>query len=912
MVGAVLITLAFAWYSRDLPDPNALMGRNVPQSTKIYDRTGETLLYEIHGDEKRTLIQLDSLPDYVVAATVAVEDKDFYKHRGISVKRILKAVYVDIIQRRKAQGASTLTQQFVKNAVLTTEKKFGRKLKEIVLALQIERLYTKDEILQLYFNEIPYGSTLYGIESAAQSYFGKPASELTLDEAALLASLPQAPDYYSPYGTGLSGDNRDKLVQRQKLILNLMAAQDYITQEQADEAKEINTLEKLQPKQIGNIHAPHFVTYVRSQLVEEYGQRAVEQGGLKVITSLDWNLQQIAEEEVAKGVEDRGEQYGFSNAALVAVDPYNGQVLSMVGSKDFFDQENDGQVNVTIRPRQPGSSFKPIVYAAGFLKGYTPEMTLWDVNTTFKTDIQNYSPKNYDLGERGPVSVRKALQGSLNIPAVKMLYLVGVSSVLDFAEQLGYTTLGDRSRFGLALVLGGGEVKLLEHTRAYATFAAEGKLAKEVTVLKVEDAEGKVLEEWEQQESRQVVDRDAILRLSNVLSDNNARAFAFGANNYLTLPGRPVAAKTGTTNDYRDAWTIGYVPSLAAGVWAGNNDNSAMRRGAGGSTLAAPIWQGFMKRAVQQLELPVEQFPAPPSLNTNKPVLLGQAFETKVKIDTLSGKLATEFTPPELIEERSFQEAHNILWYVEKNDPLGPAPSNPEKDPQFYNWESAVQDWVERTGWASTTKALPTEYDDVHTADVQPQITINSPKSNTTWNSREPFISVSINAPRRITRVEAYMEGQMISTTLDGSLSFTARVPNSIGIGYHDLKVTAIDELGSRGSATVTINLTAQPLPAGANIISPANGSTIDRGSFPNIITVTLSDLESVSRVDVFLQESQNNNTRLLASELLPESTLIQVKWNSAPLPGSYFIYPIMVMNDGSTISNNRILVNID
>lgn len=908
LFGALGLTVALAWFSRDLPDPNTLMERNVPQSTKIYDRTSAVLLYEIHGEEKRTLIKLEDIPDVMKWSAIAVEDKSFYKHRGVNFKRIVKAILIDLIQRRKAQGASTLTQQFVKNAILTNEKSWQRKLKEVVMALQIERLYTKDQILQMYFNEIPYGSTIYGAESAAQSYFGKRAKDVTLDEAALLAALPQAPDFYSPYGTGSRGDNREKLLQRQRMILDLMAEQGYIKAEEADEAKKIDTLKKLEPKRVGDIKAPHFVTYVRSQLIEKYGQRPVEQGGLRVITSLDWKMQQVAEEEVKKGVDERGKKYGFTNGALVAIDPKTGQVLAMVGSRDFFDQENDGQVNVTIRPRQPGSSFKPIVYAAGFMKGYTPEMTLWDVQTKFKTDIRNYEPKNYDLKERGPLSVRQALQGSLNIPAVKMLYLVGVARVLDFAESLGYSTFEDRGRFGLALVLGGGEVKLLEHANAFAAFANEGRQLPLASILRVEDPKGKALEEWKTNDGRQVVEREVALQLSDVLSDNVSRAYIFGASNRLTLPDRPVAAKTGTTNNFHDAWTMGYVPQLAAGVWVGNNDNTEMKRGADGSVVAAPIWQNFMKRATKEMK--AATFPKPQPTAVTKPILLGKTGEVVVKVDKVTGKRATAFTPPELIEERIFHEAHSELWYIDKDDPRGPAPANPAADPQFEPWESAVQAWATRAGW-NVTSTPPTEEDDIHTPDNQPKVAILAPAQNTTLSSRALQVSLSVSSPRLINRVEATMNGINIGSSLGNSTSFTLTIPDSIPVGFHDLTITVVDDVGNKGAAIVTLNLAAENSSGSATIYAPVDGATLSSANFPVSVTVVSTNQAGAKNIDLYQEESQTGDTRLLGSQSAIGLTTYVVYWNSAPPAGVYYLYAVTQMQDGSSVQGRRITVRV-
>lgn len=908
ILGALALTLLLAWFSRDLPDPNTLMDRAVPQSTKIYDRTGQILLYEIHGDENRTLIQIKDVPTYVPAATVSIEDKHFYTHNGVDWKGLVRAVIVNVAKGRRIQGTSTLTQQFVRNAVLTTDRSPVRKLKEIVLALQIERLYTKDQILQLYLNEIPYGSTMYGIESAARGYFGKSAKDLTMDEAALLAALPQGPDLYNPYGTGTRGDNRDVLVGRQHYILDQMAEQGYVSKEDAEAAKQTDTLAKLVPKKIGDIKAPHFVDYIRAQLNDKYGQRAIEQGGLKVTTTLSYDMQQIAEEEVKNGVDARGEKYGFTNGGLVALDPQTGHVLAMVGSKDYYDKEHAGQVNVTTRPRQPGSSFKPIVYAAGFLKGYTPDMTMWDVDTKFKTELgRDYEPKNYSLKENGPVSARMALQGSLNIPAVKMLYLVGVSRVLDFGEQLGYTTFGDRSRFGLALVLGGGEVKLLEHVHAYAAFAAQGKQAPLVSILKVEDTKGAVLEEWKPEEPKDVVDKNVTLELTDVLSDNNARAYIFGTKNSLTLPDRAVAAKTGTTNDYHDAWTIGYVPQLVAGVWVGNMDNAEMKRGADGSVIAAPIWQAFMKRATK--DIPVQNFEKPAPPDTTKPILLGKVSEAKVKVDKVTGKLATAFTPPELVEERLVHQAHSELWYLDKDDPRGPAPTNPADDPQYNNWEAGVQAWVIKNNWNTTTTA-PTESDDVHTVENQPKVTIQSPTANATISTREPIISVYVTAPRIVNRIEASINGIKVGSANGNVSNFAIHIPNTVAVGFHDLTVTAFDDVGNQGSATVTFNLTAESLPMSVTIASPQGGTYLNPGSFPVQVKVVTTDLGGVTNLSIFQEETQTGDARLLASEPAPSTHETTTNWQLPP-NGNYYLYGVLTLQDGTKVEGPRITVHV-
>ncbi|MBI2637149.1 MAG: PBP1A family penicillin-binding protein, partial [Parcubacteria group bacterium] len=647
---AILFGLTlFAWYSRNLPTPDKIIDRSVAQSTKIYDRTGEHLLYEAFDTQRRTIIPLEEIPKYVKRSTILIEDKNFYAHGGFDVRGIARALLRDILTLSKAEGGSTLTQQLVKNALLTNEKAISRKTKELVLAYQIERKFSKDQILQLYFNEIPYGSSAYGIESASQFYFGKSAKDLTVAEGATLAALPKAPTYYSPYGS-----HTDELTRRKDYIIRLLEEAGDITGEQADAAR----AETLTFSEKSNLlSAPHFVIWVREQLAEKYGEREVEQGGLRVATTLDWDMQRSAEAAVAEFAERNSEQYNATNASLVAIDPKTGQILAMVGSRDYANEEIDGNFNVAVQgKRQPGSSFKPFVYAVGFEKGYTDRTTLWDVVTKFGrgADGREYVPHNYDQKERGPMSVRAALAGSINIPAVKMLYLVGPRTVIEKARSIGYTTFEDPDRYGLSLVLGGAEVKLVEHTAAFAMLANDGVTRPSVSILKVEDARAKVLEEYQEEIGKRVMEAQVVRLLSDVLSDNGARAFVFGASNYLTLGGRPVAAKTGTTNDYRDAWTMGYTPSLAAGVWVGNSDFSEMKRGADGSVVAAPIWNRFMREALTGK--PVESFPKPDITYPEKPVLRGDLEGgTPVKIDRASGLLATELTPESFIEERALR-----------------------------------------------------------------------------------------------------------------------------------------------------------------------------------------------------------------------------------------------------------------
>lgn len=801
--GAISLALLSAWVSRDLPNPNALLQRNVPLTTKIYDRTGERVLYEIHGSQSRTLVKLEDLPAYVKWAMIDIEDKNFYNHKGFVFHSIVRAFLANIFKGGRVQGASTITQQFVKNAILTNEKTVARKIKELILSTEIENKFTKDEILQLYFNEIPYGRSNYGIEAASQSYFGKSAHDLTLTEGAALAAITQAPTTYL--------NNPDKLLSRRNLTLDLMVEQGHLDKDAAEVAKK-QPLEILARAE-NNIFAPHFSLWIKEQLTELYGERTVEQGGLKVISTLDYDKQKIAEEAVKNGIK-KIEEKGGANAALVAIDPKTGQILSMVGSRDFYASplpegckpgiscQFDPHVNVSLRERQPGSSFKPIVYTAGFIKGYTPTNILYDVITTFKNEPKDYTPHNYDGKERGPVTVRQALAGSLNIPAVKMIYLTGIERVLDLAENLGYTTLNDRSRFGLSLVLGGGEVKLLEHVAAYGALANDGARYDTVSILKVEDNKGNVLQEWKPSQGQEVIDPAVARQTTDILQDNNARAYIFGASNRLTLPNRPVAAKTGTTNDFHDAWTLGYTPSLVAGVWVGNNNNKEMSRGADGSVVAAPIWQEFMQKALA--EAPIENFPPPEVTVTGKPVLDGQIVTgTSVTIDRASGLLATALTPSNWVEQKTYGLPHSILFYVNKDDPRGGVPTDPGTDPQFANWEEAIRVWANNQANSSALALPPTAYDNLHVYENQPTLIINQPTPNATVFGHLLNTSIQVSAPRGISRVvyvvDGVLVGELKGMPFDGNIS----LPETFPPGNHTLTVTAYDDIDNSRSVDV-------------------------------------------------------------------------------------------------------------
>lgn len=801
ILAIIFILILFAWYSRDLPDPNKIIDRSIVQSTKIYDKTGDTLLYDVHGNVQRTLIEVSDLPSYVVNATIAIEDKTFYTHKGISVWGIIRGQIVPRLKGQRAQGGSTLTQQFVKNAILTDERSIERKIKEWILSYQIEQKYSKQEILKMYFNEIPYGSVLYGIESASNYYFDKHAKDLTIAEAAALAAMPQAPSYYSPYGP-----NREELIGRQQYILGLMLKQKYITQEEHDNA----IAEKIVFKQKeSNIKAPHFVFYVKDELTEILGEKLVEQGGLKVITTLDYKKQEFAENLIKEKTANYPSKYNANNAALLSIDVKNGDILSMVGSRDFFDDSIDGQVNITLSKRQPGSSIKPLVYTLAFEKGYQPETIVFDVPTIFKTDSGDYTPNNYDMKTRGPIALRNALAGSLNIPSVKVLYLTGIPSVLDFLKNVGYTTIGTADRYGLSLVLGGLEVKMMDHLNGFATLAREGVEKPVRSILKVEDSKGNVLYEAEEPKGKKVMDQEATRKTTSILSDNSARSFIFGENNYLTLGDIPVAAKTGTTNDFNDAWTIGYTPYIATAVWVGNNDNKKMSSGADGSVVAAPIWNAYMREALK--DVPKTGFSGYQKQEISKPMLGGAMMqETKVNINSATGLLATENTPASSVIEKVFKKVHNILYYVNREDPLGNMPEDPSVDPNYASWEFSVQKWAQENN--IDTSDPPTEYDTTYKEEDKPDLNIVSPLDNSTIRENNVNIEVSVNAKNgnTIDRIIYKIDNKPMVSSRTYPYSYNYVFDSSFENGEHDLSVTVYDQNGNFRENKIRFNVDVQ------------------------------------------------------------------------------------------------------
>jgi len=806
-IGVLIVIGTFIFFMKDLPDPSKINKRNINESTKIYDRTGQHLLYEIHGEENRTLISIEQVPDVVKYATIALEDQDFYNHSGVDFRGIARAAIKDIISMEIAQGGSTITQQFVKNSILTSEQRISRKIKEIVLALEIEQKFTKEEILQMYLNEIPYGSNAYGIEAAAQTFFGKHASELTLAQSVLLASLPNAPTFYSPFGS-----NTDRLLIRWESALNKMAKLGYITEEQAKTAVEEDILSQIQVVK-DDIKAPHFVMHVKEQLVEEFGEEEMEKIGMSVYTTLDWNYQQIAEEVVREKVDEIGEQYGFSNAALAAVNPQNGQILAMVGSKDYFDKEIDGNVNVATRFRQPGSSFKPYIYAQALEMGYTRKTITFDVETNFSTsddEEDDYIPQNYLGTFNGPVQMEDALATSLNIPAVKFLYLVGPKKAVEFAKNMGIEGLNDTDSYGLALVLGGGEVKLLNHVGAFGVFANEGNKQEKTAILRIEDSTGDIIREFEAQEGEQVIEKDTALEIVDMLSDNKLRAPLFGEANLLNIPGHQVAAKTGTTNEYRDGWLLGATPYLAAGVWAGNNDNTAMKAGSSGSSTAGPIWNAFMKRALENQQS--QDFDSPEDFEETGIEIIDGDLEVKEELKVCEYEkdkycLANSSCPDSLEEKKDFYNARTILYYIDKDDPTKEDQSSKD-DSQYRGWQDAIDEWVKDEEDDKEQREFPEkECKDDYFDDYEASVEISSPDNGDTITSDSVKITAKTSGDAKVEKVTFYVDDKSVGSDSKSPYNYTYDIPDSKNGEEIEIRVKVEDDNGGDDEDTIKVKV---------------------------------------------------------------------------------------------------------
>lgn len=785
---------AFAYFSRDLPQPGQVVRRE-GFSTKIYDRNGE-LLYDLFDEEKRIPVNLDQVPEHMRLATIAIEDKDFYKHQGFDILTVLRIPY-NFVARRRVVGGSTLTQQLVKNALLTNERTVSRKFKELVLAIQIERTFEKEEILELYMNEVPYGGTAWGVVSAAELYFDKPVQELTLLESAFLAGLPQRPSIYSPFSGKTDNDGEPFWKLRTRAVLRAMLEQGLIGRDEYDQA--IEELPELAfNRGTLEIKAPHFVFYVKERLTEMYGESVVEQGGLSITTTLDLSMQETAQQIVAEEV-GAVEQHDISNGASVIMDPQTGEILAMVGSRDFFDNEKGGQFNVVANGlRQPGSAIKPITYLGLLQRGYTPASMLVDAPTNFKRteNERNYTPRNYTGGFMGPVSLRTALGSSLNIPAVKALALLGVEDFLQLAYDMGLETLAptqaNLDRFGLALTLGGGEVYLLDMVAAYSAFANGGTRIEPVAILSVEDRYDSTIYQHRDVPGPRVMSESESFLINHILSDDIARIPAFGANSLLNT-GQPIAVKTGTTNDMIDNWTIGWSQEVIVGAWVGNNDNSSMSRVASGVTGASPIWRNTILAALEA------GYQAP-------------AFEKpddveEVEVDAISGYPAhdefpqkTEYvirgTLPSLPDpihqlvrvckgekDKLATDARIARGDYEKREVIDLRRDDPLSEDGKNRWMEGIQRWIDSQD--DTRYDVPTEYcgdeDEV-------SVRLERPKDKRSYDEEEIQVRIRAGSNYGIKRIELWVNGslreEIESDYYDGKIMLKA--------GQHELQAKAV------------------------------------------------------------------------------------------------------------------------
>lgn len=778
----LILGAAILWATlTPIPAINNFENRQVSQSTKIYDRTGNIVLYDVHGAVRRTSVTMDAISPYVQKATVATEDDTFYTNAGFRPLSFLRAMFVDLVAHSYVQGGSTITQQVVKNALLTQDKTIPRKIEEIILALRLTRAYTKDQILDTYLNEISYGGTVYGIQEASQYYFGVDAKDVDLAQAAYLAALPAAPTYYSPYG-----DHKAALDTRKNFVLSRMKTLGFITPDEYNQA----VAEQVQFKAEGEagIKAPHFVFYVREYLEQKYGVDAVNDGGLHVITTLDYDLQQKAEATVAKWAPQMLQNFNASNEGMVAVDPKTGQILAMVGSKDYFDTSIGGSVNVTLANRQPGSSFKPFVYATAFEKGYTPSTVVFDVPTQFSTtcspqDNTNdtppcYSPSNFDGNFKGPMTFRNAIAQSENVPSVKVLYLAGIPDSLATAASLGITTLGNAAQYGLTLVLGGGEVNLLQMTGAYSVFANDGIKNPPTGILQVTDSSGKVLESYQPQ-PQQVLEPQIARQINDILSDNVARTPEFGAESPLQFDAYDVADKTGTTNDFRDVWVLGYTPSIAVGAWAGNNDNSAMAKKIA-AFIIAPMWHEFMLEALQKYSSTSDTFPPPapdPDIASLPPVLTGNWN-----------------TDPS-------QGVHDILYWVNKDSPRSGAPNR--SDSQFAYWDYPVQLWAQQNPALISGATVSSTAPSAPPAAASGFL-ISSPEQGAVVPFDAPVMFASVNQSSfPITSVSYYVNGYLVGTV--GAPYLFSFTPGTHGV--LTLRAVGFHPDGSSAEQTITFTV---------------------------------------------------------------------------------------------------------
>ncbi|MDD3774229.1 MAG: transglycosylase domain-containing protein [Patescibacteria group bacterium] len=867
----VLFVGMIAIFSIDLPTPNKLKQWRPDLSTQILDRNGK-LLYEVHGDQRRQWIEGKDMPELMKKATVAAEDKEYYQHFGVNFKGLARAAYRDVFGGGYYEGGSGLTQQFVKNALLSPKRTITRKAKEAILSIELEILYSKDQILEMYLNTIPYGSGSYGVESASRTFFNKPAKDLTIAEAATLVTMAKAPTYYSPYGTHVKN-----LLQYKNFVIDQMVTTKAITEEQAADAKKQELA--FEPYH-ESINAPHFVMWVKEILANKYGEKTVETGGLKVTTSIDLDLQDAAEQAVSEGAANNNAAFGGENASLVSIDPKTGQVLAMVGSANYFDQDIQGQVNVALSERQPGSSFKPIVYATLLKDNWSPNSTIFDVETDFGG---GYKPKNYSETTNGPITLKDALGNSLNIPAVKVLALAGMNNVIKTAKDLGINTLTDPDRYGLSLVLGGAEVRLLELTGAYSAFAQSGKFAKPMAILKVVDDKGKVLEE-NKPELKQKLAPEIAYEVWDMLSDPWARSITFGNIGTMGLPDRKVGIKTGTTSDWKDAWTIGFTTNLVTGIWAGNADNRPMN-GASSAIAATPIWHDYMMRVKDKF--PIEDYPRPEGIKdssiawiSNKkptdssPKVFSGIFASwqlpkefddmfiKKTVCKSDGLLAPEGYPAELTEEKTFANIHSEM------------PDNP-------NWEGPVRGWAAANGYNNYP---PTDYCGAY---VNPKISINSPNNNSTV-SGEITISTTVTSSAGVKYVTLYLDGSPLKNISKPPFSISINT-NTYANGKHTIRALVVDANNITAETSINVTFNNNKTPDVTNLIINKSG---------NDAQLNWSNPSGISFIRIYRSILEGDKGELI------KNNLNAANYTGAGLSSNTYYYTVATVNNDGQESN--------
>lgn len=793
VVGIIGMVVVFAWFSKDLPTPTKVVRRE-GYASRIYDRNGK-VLYDVYKDAKRTPVEWKDLPEGLKKATIAVEDKDFYNHKGFDPVAPLRIVK-NIFYFHKLTGGSTLTQQLVKNVLLSSEVTVTRKIKEFILAVQIESRYKKDDILLMYLNEAPYGGSSWGVGAAAEQYFNKQVKDLNLAESVILAGLPQRPNVYSPFSKTPTA-----YISRTQHVLDRMVEDGYVSKELADQTMEQVKTYKFYDNKT-QIQAPHFVMWVKDVLSKKYGEDVVEGGGLRITTTLDLDLQNQVQQIVSEEV-DKAEKLGISNGAALIADPTNGQILAMVGSRGYFSDKTDGKFNVVTQGlRQPGSSIKPVTYLAAIKKGWTASSLIMDTPVTFPggPGQKDYNPQNYNGKFNGPMNLRTALGNSINTTAVKMLAEVGLENMLGLANDMGLTTLAptpeNLKRFGLAVTLGGAEVKMVDLTGAYSAFANGGNSMNLNGILRVEDRDGRILEEFKVPESKKVATPQEAFIISNILADNNARQLTFGAVNNLQIPNYQVAVKTGTTNDKRDNWTIGWTPNLITTVWVGNNDNSPMGKIASGVSGAAPIWRRIMlyelpKREKQDFPIPekivsvsvdsVSGYPSHDNFPSRTDYFIdgtqptnSDPIHTMLKVCKGSNGLAT----PDDVATNNYDQKEYFSFKEE--DPVS-------KDGQN-RWQAGIDQWISQQ--ADKDKYNPPQGYCREGGLVN--VGIDSPAHQSTVGNTFD-IKISTHSLKKIIEVKLWIDGAENKTWNESPYETSLTLSN----GPHTIKVKATDKDGN-------------------------------------------------------------------------------------------------------------------